>query len=189
MRRLVIAALAAAAVLSGTLARADDISDALAEARTAYDGGDLSGTKRAIDLASQLVAQKQSDALAKLLPEPPAGWTAEVADTNASSIVIFGGGVTVERRYQKDGKTISLSLMANSPLLGSMASMFSNPQILGGMGKVFRVKGRVGVMTDDTEIQLALGKTFLTISGSGAEADKRALLDLVDVAAVEAFAK
>lgn len=188
MRRSVIAALAVSALLV-TGARADDISDALNEAKAAYDGGDISGTKRALEIASQLVAQKQAEGLSKLLPAAPAGWTAENTDNNASITAVFGGGVTAERRYARDGKTIQLTLMANSPLLGSMAAMFTNPQILGGMGKVFRVKGRIGVMTDDNEIQLALGKTFVTISGTAAEADKRALLDLVDVAAVEAYVK
>lgn len=190
MRRTALVSMLAASLLSAAAARADDVSDALSEARSAYDGGDLAKTKQALDLAGQLVAQKQSDALAKLLPEPPAGWTAEAAESGAAGVAaILGGGITVERKYQKDDKTVSVSMMANSPILGAMVPMFSNVQMLGAMGKVFRQQGRVAVLSDEREIQMVLGKTFLTISGSATEADKRAILDLFDLAAIEAFAK
>lgn len=187
MRRFACAALIAALAVGPAFA--DDISDALGEAKTAYDAGDLTMTKRSLDLAVQLVAQKQADALAKLLPEPPAGWTAEAADANATVAAMFGGGATVQRTYRKDDRTVQLNLMANSPILGTLGPLFSNVQMLGGMGKVFRQKGRVAVLSSENEIQMILGKTFLTVEGTATEAEKRAILDLVDLAAVEASAK
>ncbi|MFC3695303.1 hypothetical protein [Chenggangzhangella methanolivorans] len=188
MRSIVHAAALAAALVSAP-ALADDVSDAILEAKTAYEGGDLSKTKESLDLAAQLVAQKQADGLARLLPEPPAGWTAEAVDTNGGIGSFIGGGLIVKRAYAKGETDVTVQYTANSPLLASLAPLFSNVQLLGGMGKVFRQKGRVAVLTGENEIQMVLGKSYVTVTGSGAEADKRAILDLVDLAAVEAFAK
>lgn len=188
MRSLVLAAALSAAFIASP-AFADDVSDAIAEAKAAYDAGDLSGTKQSLDLAGQLVAQRQAEGLARLLPEPPAGWTAEAADTSGGMGSFLGGGLVVKRVYAKADKDVTIQLMANSPILGSLAPLFSNVQMLGGMGKAFRQKGRVGVLTGEGEIQMVLGKSYLTVSGSGSEADKRAMLELIDVAAVEGFAK
>lgn len=188
MRSIALAAFFSTAFLA-TPAFADDVSDALAEAKTAYEAGDLSKTKQSLDIAGQLVAQKQADRLAKLLPEPPAGWTAEAADTSGGLGNILGGGLIVKRAYVKGEGTVTVQLMANSPILGSLAPLFSNVQMLGGMGKIFRQKGRVGVLTEEGEIQMVLGKSYLTVEGSAPEADKRAILDLINVAAVEGFAK
>ena len=189
MRRAVTAALLAATLLSAPAAHADDVSDAISEAKSAYDGGDLAKAKEALDLATQLVAQKQAEALSKLLPEAPSGWTAEAVDATGAAGGFLGGGLIIKRSYTKGDKDVTLQFTSNSPLLGSLAPLFSNVQLLGGMGKVFRQKGRVAVLTSESEIQMVLGKTYVTISGSGAEADKRAILDLVDLGAVEAFAK
>lgn len=188
MRSIALAALLSAAFLA-TPALADDVSDAIGEAKTAYDAGDLSKAKQSLDVATQLVAQKQADGLAKLLPEPPSGWTAEAADTTGGLGSFLGGGLIVKRTYVKGETDVTVQLMANSPLLGSLAPLFSNVQMLGGLGKVFRQKGRAAVLTTEGQIQMVLGKSYLTIEGSAPEADKRAILDLVDVAGVEGFAK
>lgn len=185
--RLGIIALAVFSLVSA--ARADDVSDAISEASKAYSAGDLSAAKQSLDLAGQLVAQKQADALAQLLPEPPSGWTAQAVDTSSGVAGFLGGGLIIKRAYERGEKTVELQLMANSPILGSMAPLFSNVQMLGGMGKVFRQKGRVAVLTNDGEIQLVAGKTFVTLTGSGADADKRAILDLIDLDAIEAFGR
>ncbi len=185
--RLGVVALVLLGLVSSS--RADDVSDAVAEAAKAYAAGDLATAKQSLDLASQLVAQKQADALAKLLPEPPSGWTAEPVDATAGMAGFLGGGLILKRSYERGEKAVELQLMANSPILGSMAPLFANVQLLGGMGKVFRQKGRVAVLTNEGEIQLVVGKTFVTLTGSGAEADKRAILDLIDLDAIDAFGK
>lgn len=188
MRSIALATAVAAALFASPVL-ADDISDAIAEAGAAYEANDLNKAKQALDLANQMVAQKQADGLALLLPEPPAGWTAEAVDTGGGVGAFLGGGLMVKRAYSKGETQANVQLMANSPILGSLAPLFSNVQMLGGMGKVFRHKGRVAVLTTEGEIQMVLGKTYLTIDGSAPEADKRALLDRLDFAALEAFSK
>jgi hypothetical protein len=48
---------------------ADDVLDAIDQARKAYQSGDLANAKQSLDLASQLIGQKNAEAFAALLPE------------------------------------------------------------------------------------------------------------------------
>lgn len=184
-------AAAVAALLALAMpARADDIADAIAAAKDAYAAGDADGTKRSLDLASQLLAQKAAEGLTKLLPEPPAGWTAEPAETEGSGMAgLFGGGLTVKRAYAKGGDEATIQLLANSPLLTQMIPMFSNPQLLGAMGKVFSLKGRSAVATSGGDIQIVAGQVFVTVEGSAPVEQKRALVEALDLKALETFGK
>lgn len=179
--------MAAIGLVSLAPARADDIRDALAEAQKAYAAGDISGAKQALDVASQLLAQKNADGLAKFLPAPLAGWRAEAAETDASAAAIFGGGLIAKREYRRGNSDVTVQVLSNSPMLLQMTSMFNNAQMLGAMGRVFRVKGKTAVLTREGAIQIVLGKAFVTIEGSGSEADKRAYLDALDFGAIEKF--
>ena len=49
---------------SPVFAFADDITDAIDQARKAYQGGDLAGAKQSLDLASQLIGQKNAEGFA-----------------------------------------------------------------------------------------------------------------------------
>jgi hypothetical protein len=49
---------------------ADDVVEAIDQARKSYQAGDLSGAKQQLDLASQLVGQKNAEVFSKLLPQP-----------------------------------------------------------------------------------------------------------------------
>ncbi|MFD1331508.1 hypothetical protein ACFQ4O_05790 [Methylopila musalis] len=189
MNRIAATAIAASLAFAAP-ARADDIADAIAAAKDAYASGDADATKRSLDLASQLLAQKAADGLARLLPEPPAGWTAEPAETEGSGMAgLFGGGLVVKRTYASGDARATIQLLANSPLLTQMIPLFSNPQLLGAMGKVFSLKGRSAVTTSEGEIQIVAGQTLVTIEGSASAEQKRALAEGLDLKALERFGK
>lgn len=186
MRRMALA-FVAVGLLGAIPARADDIRDALSEAQKAYAAGDFAGAKQALDVASQLLAQKNADGLAKFLPAPLTGWRAEAAETDATAAAVFGGGLIAKREYRRGNNDVTVQILSNSPMLLQMTSMFNNAQMLGAMGRVFRVKGKTAVLTREGAIQMVLGKAFVIIEGSGSEADKRAYLDALDFAAIEKF--
>ena len=60
--------LAISALLSVSAAHADEISDAIAAAAKSYQSGELGTAKQSLDLASQLIAQKNAEALVAALP-------------------------------------------------------------------------------------------------------------------------
>lgn len=166
--------------------RADDISDAIAEAQKAYAAGDLAGAKQSLDVASQLLAQHNAAGLATFLPAAPAGWTAGDTETDAAAAAMFGGGLIARRDYTKGDHTVTVQILAQSPMVAQMGAMFANAQMLGMMGKVFRQQGKTAVLTKEGNVQLLSGGTLVIIEGSGSEADKRALLGAMDLKALEA---
>ncbi len=88
IRSLVVAALFAVVALPALAA--DDVLDAMEDARKAYQAGDMTKAKQQLDLASQLVGQKNAEGFAAMLPEPLPGWTAEKAETAAVGVSVFG---------------------------------------------------------------------------------------------------
>lgn len=176
---------AAGLILCALPARADDISDAIAEAQKAYAAGDTVGAKQSLDVAAQLLAQRNAAGLARFLPAPPAGWTAGETQTDAAAAAVFGGGLIAKRDYTKGSSEVTVQILAQSPMVAQMSAMFANAQMLGMMGKVFRHQGRSAVVTKDGAVQLLTGANFIIIDGSASEADKRAFLSAIDLAALE----
>ncbi|MFN2354295.1 MAG: hypothetical protein ABR512_07205, partial [Desulfopila sp.] len=82
---------------------ADEIEDAVKEGLQYYAEGDLSSAAGSLEYAAQLIRQKKGGELEALLPKPLPGWTAEEASSQAAGAAMFGGGVTAERKYRKDG--------------------------------------------------------------------------------------
>ena len=79
---------------------ADDILDAIDQARKAYQDGDLANAKQSLDLASQLIGQKNAEAFAALLPEALPGWTAEKAETAGGRCRHVRRLLVASRRYR-----------------------------------------------------------------------------------------
>ena len=188
MKRFVLA-LGFAAALFSTAALADDISDALNAAAQAYTAGNLSEAKRQADYASTLIAQKNAEALKQFLPAPLDGWTAEDADTSSMPTAMFGGGMTAQRKYKKDGKSVEVSIIADSPMMASIGAMLQNPQMVAmSGGKMVKVGSQMAMMTQGGEIQfLVANRFYVTVSGSADEADKLAYANAIDLAGLAAF--
>ena len=81
------AALLAAATLPAVAA--DDILDAIDQARKAYTSGDMGSAKQSLDLASQLIGQKNAEGFAALLPKPLPGWKAGEVQTQALGQLLY----------------------------------------------------------------------------------------------------
>lgn len=186
IKSLLAAGFAAALIAVAAPAAADDVGDAIEDARRAYRAGDVGAAKTALDLASRLLAERSAGGLARFLPAAPAGWTAGEAETDASTAAAFGGGLIAKRRYAGSGRDVTVLVLANSPLIAQVAPLFSSAQLLGVMGRAIRVRGKTALLAQG-KIQVLLGRTLVIIEGSGSEADKRAFLDALDLAAIEAF--
>jgi hypothetical protein len=182
---ILIRALAALAVLASATATraADDILDAIDQARKAYQSGDLGNAKQSLDLASQLIGQKNAESFATLLPAPLAGWKAEKVQTTAVGQVGFGASVASRSYTSAKGESIEVQITGDSAMVTQFATLLGNPQIAGAMGKIVRVGSQRAIQTADGDVNMVVANTFLvTINGSGAAADKLAYAQAVDVA-------
>jgi hypothetical protein len=179
--------LTAAAFLSmqTSLAAADEIGDAIADATKAYKAGELSGTKQALDLASQLVAQKIAEALIAALPKPLAGWKAGMPDTTAGG----GFGIAVTQASNSytnaKGESVEVTISSDSAFLGQLVAMLANPQLAALMGKTVTIGTQRAIQTKEGEVQMLVNNRFvIQVNGGGTADDKLNYAKAIDFAAL-----
>lgn len=179
VRTLVVACVIGAVALP---ALADDISDTIEQARKAYQSGDMAGAKQSLDLASQLIGQKNAESFAVLLPAPLAGWKAEKAQANSTSIL--GGASAATRQYTNaKGDTVEVSITGDSAMIAQFGPMLANPAMAGAMGKLVKVGNQRGIQTADGDIMMMVANKFLiSVQGSADGAAKLAYAQAIDVA-------
>src|SRR5262245_32041979 len=134
LRPIVAATLAC--LICGPVLAADDVLDAIEQAKKAYQAGDLGNAKQSLDLASQLIGQKNAESFATLLPEPLAGWKAEKAQTSSVGAVGFGASTANRNYVNAKGQHVEVAITGDSAMIAQFAPLLANPQIAGAMGKV-----------------------------------------------------
>jgi hypothetical protein len=179
--RTVILGLAIGAAAMPAVA-ADDILEAIDQARKSYQSGDMAGAKQSLDLASQLIGQKNAESFATLLPAPLPGWKAEQAQTNSMSIL--GGASAATRQYTNaKGDTVEISITGDSALIMQFAPMLANPAMAGAMGKLVRVGNQRAIQTQDGDLMMMVNNKYLiNVQGSADAASKLSYAQAVDVA-------
>lgn len=166
---------------------ADPVTDALDAARTAYEAGDLTEALAKAGEATAGMQAKQSEALAAFLPEPPDGWTRTLNPDLASGLAMMGGGSGVEAFYETEGKTITVTLLADSPMLEGFLPMFQSEQMLAMMGTVTKVGDVAFVNQAENEMMAVLGgRIMLTVSGAPV-AELTPFIEEMDLAGLAAF--
>jgi hypothetical protein len=170
---LVAVPLAVSALLSISAAHADEISDAIAAAAKSYQAGELGTAKQSLDLASQLIAQKNAEALVAALPKALAGWKAGDPDTQATGG--FGFSVTQASRTYTNAKgdSIDVQIATDSPFLTQLMAAMANPQLAGLMGKVVTIGNQRAIQTKEGEVNMLINNRFVvTVTGGGTADDK-----------------
>ena len=152
---------------------ADDVTDSIDEALDAYKEGEFSAAVESLNYASQLINQKKGASLSSLLPEPLDGWSAKSSNSKAMGAAMFGGGITAERKYVKGKNTVSIDIVADSPMLQSMMMMFTNPMYAtSDGGKLEKIKRQKAIVkfnpeTNRGDIKIVVAKRFLvTVKGN-----------------------
>jgi hypothetical protein len=180
--------LRAVAALSITLlaaapALADEITDAIDAARKAYQAGDMSNAKQSLDLASQLIGQKNAEGFASLLPNPLPGWKADKPQVTAVGAVGFGASVASRRYHNAKGDSVDVQITGDSAVVSQIAMLLSNPAIAGAMGKLIRVGNQRAIQDNEGNIKLVIANKFLvSVEGSADTASKMAYANAIDVA-------
>jgi hypothetical protein len=175
---LLLVALCAAPVWA-----ADDVLDAIDQARKAYQSGDMANAKQSLDLASQLIGQKNAEAFSALLPAALAGWKAEKAQTSAVGAVGFGASTASRTYTNAKGENVEVQITGDSAMVTQFATLMSNPQIAGAMGKIVRVGNQRGIQNPDGDVHMVVANKYMVVvSGSADAAAKMSYAQAVDVA-------
>ena len=176
---------AAAAVLALAVfpaAAADEVIDAIEQARKAYQSGNLGEAKQSLDLASQLIGQKNAEGFALLLPKALPGWKQEKTDTAAMGTSMFGASMATGRYTNAKGDDIEIQITGDSAMIAPLAAVFANPQFAGAMGKIVRVGNQRAIVTKEGDVQMVVANKFLVaVQGSGPADAKLAYAQAVDV--------
>jgi len=179
------------ALLAGT-ARADDISDQIQQALSAYQRNDRQGALSALDTAANLLRQQRADALKLLLPLPPPGWTADPAETTAFAAAMLGGGTSASRTYHKGEEQVEVQITADNPMLQGMAALVSSPLAAASGVRTVMVGGRPMAYTasDNGYMSLIGEKVIVKVDGNKQtpEAELRSFIAAMDFDAVEKLA-
>jgi hypothetical protein len=181
IRLTLAAALLAAAVLP--VRAADDILDAIDQGRKAYQAGDLGGAKQQLDLASQLIGQKNAETFATLLPAPLSGWQAEKAQAHALGASLLGASAASRNYTNAKGENVEVSITGDSAMIMQFAPMMANPAMAAAMGKLIRVGKERAIQNQDGDVILLVNNKFLiNVTGSADAASKLAYANAVDTA-------
>jgi hypothetical protein len=177
--------LAAAAVLvfaALPAGAADEVIEAIDQARKAYQSGDLGEAKQSLDLASQLIGQKNAEGFAALLPKALPGWKQEKTDTAAMGTSMFGASMATGRYINAKGDDVEIQITGDSAMIAPLAAVFANPQFAGAMGKIVRVGNQRAIVTKDGDVQMVVNNKFLiVVQGSGPADAKLAYAQAIDV--------
>jgi len=176
--------IAAAAVLlvAAPALGADDVTEAIDQARKAYQGGDLASAKQSLDLASQLIGQKNADTFGKLLPAPLAGWKADDVQTTAIGAVGFGASTASRHYTNAKGDSVEVQITGDSTIVMQYATVLNNPAIAGALGKIVRVGNQRAIQAQNGDVHMVINNKYMVIvSGSGSANDKVAYAQAVDV--------
>lgn len=162
---------------------ADDILDTIDQGRKAYQAGDMSGAKQQLDLASQLIGQKNAEGFAKLLPAALPGWQAEKAQAHAVGASLLGASAASRRYTNAKGEDVEVSITGDSAMVMQFAPMMANPALAAAMGKLIRVGSLRGIQNQDGDVLLVVNNKFLiNVTGSADAASKLAYANAVDAA-------
>jgi hypothetical protein len=169
--------IALAALLLSTNLVADDITDTMEEAMSAYKKGDYVQAKEDLTYVMELLKQKKGDTIKGFLPEALDGWKAEEAKSETAGSGMLGGGATTSRVYTKDKSKVIIEVVTDSPLLQGLGSLLGNPMFNSG-GKLKRINREKATIkynekNQSGDVTLMLDKRFLiTVKGSKVTEDE-----------------
>lgn len=131
-RGLLVLLLCSLPLLAPSPAMADEIDAQLERGRGLYREGRLGEALEAVEVASTLMRQKKAEAMQAVFPDPPAGWKAGQAESQAVAKVFLGGGITASRIYRQQGGQgrVKLEVVSDSPLMQGVALLITNPLLV-----------------------------------------------------------
>jgi len=169
--------LSIATMLLSSNIMADDITDTMEDAMSAYKEGNYVQAQEDLTYAMELLKQKKGETIQGFLPDALDGWKAEEAKSESAGSGMLGGGSTTSRTYTKDKSKIVISVVADSPLLQGLGSLLGNPMFNSG-GKLKRINREKATIKYNTkqksgDITIMLDKRFLiTVEGSKVTEDE-----------------
>jgi hypothetical protein len=167
-------ALTAALVLVVDTTAADEVTDQLDAAKASYEAGELRAAAETLSAAVETIRAQITAGLLTLFPPPLEGWTADEAQSQSGGLASMLTGTQLSRRYvREDGAEVSLSLMADSPMMPMLTMAISMPFMMQANEdlKTYSLKGERGMLehtpgSQTYKVTLMVGSRLL-VQGEG----------------------
>ncbi|MFV0244602.1 MAG: hypothetical protein ACK5IB_06205 [Qingshengfaniella sp.] len=180
-------ALAALLVLSPALAPADEISDTLAAARSAYDEGDIARALEELSFAQALLQDMRTDSLSQYLPPAPEGWTSEQHNVTSSLIAFAPNAIGSAADYSDGTDVFTLTISIDNPLMAMFSQMASNPMLARAAGASLDRLGDTKVLNMDGTLTTVIASRIL-VQAEGAPVEiMMPIYSMIDFAGLEGF--
>ena len=189
LKRLLILTTLLIFVSWGTIpAAADEILNAMNEAIEAYKEKEYGEAAESLDYAKQLIQQLRTERIMKFLPEALPGWESKTAQTQ--SMGMLGGMAGVQKEYIKPGtgdqsrKRITINIMAESPMMQGMMTMFNPMYASAQGGKLQKIKRNKAIVKYDPdnrsgEANVLVEKKYI-VSIKGNSVEQKDLMDYAE---------
>jgi hypothetical protein len=189
-------ALAAGLALTLNSASADEVTDQLDAARQAYEAGELRTAAETLNSAVEAIRAQITAGLLTLFPPPLDGWVADEAQSQSGGLASMLTGTHLSRRYvREDNAEVTLTLMADSPMMPMLTMAISMPFMMQANEdlKSFSLKGERGMMehtpgSETYKITLMVGSRLLVQGEGSGLADAAPLeqyLNALDLEAIQ----
>jgi hypothetical protein len=156
--------------------------DLFASAKAAYGEKKYGKTLSELSLLVSAISKLRIEQIKTVLPPAPDGWKAEDPSGDNTGAMTGFAGLAVHRNYTKSGAgsdeqpSVHLELVSDSPMIGMVAPMFSNPALITaqeGMSMI-NLKGNKRAILEwqkeqksgSLKVLLGANNCLLTISGS-----------------------
>jgi hypothetical protein len=158
---------------------AQDFNKDLAVARTAYKSGKLDDSRFAMEQMMQELDMITGKEILKLLPDKMLDQSSNKGKDNVAGASGFAG-VIIHRDYGAANKNVTLDIITNSPLLGTLNALLAVPFIANnGDQKVIKINGYKALVQKvngennavNYELQLPLTTSLVTLKAPGFSQD------------------
>jgi hypothetical protein len=168
--------------------RADEFTDVIEDALEAYRAGDITAAREELDFAMKLLNELKSQSLTGYLPEPLPGWTREEADARGAGLgmAMLGGGTAAAATYRRGSEEMTITLVANSPMVSGIGAMITGMGAITG-GRPLRIQ-RTQFANNDGQLQgVVENRVMVSVAGNASVEDKVAQLEAMDFRALSNF--
>ncbi|RKT46207.1 hypothetical protein [Thiocapsa rosea] len=189
-------ALAAGLALTLGTAAADEVTDQMDAAKQAYAAGELRTAAETLNAAAEAIRAQITASLLTLFPPPLDGWVADEAQSQSGGLASMLTGTHLSRRYvREDNAEVSLTLMADSPMMPMLTMAISMPFMMQANEdlKTYSLKGERGMMehtpgSQTYKVTLMVGNRLLVQGEGSGLADSAPLeqyLEALDLVAIQ----
>ncbi len=158
-------------IICATLA-ANDILEQIGTAQELYKSGKFSKAAEELNFAVKMIRGKQIKSISSQLPQNYKDFSGEDTQESSADALFMGGGIEITKNYYNQNESnLTISILAESPMVASFSALFSNPFMMASqqVEKIKHYKATVDFSENSGEIKFMLddNKTLITISGSG----------------------